>query len=108
MKITFEETLSRKEWLHKELLLSLTPEIIEKAQEDRFYEVKLLVNGIELEPSLFNDIISNIDKYIEREAERMVMDKFESADLKARELIQLIESAKRNVADKFGIDEEDY
>lgn len=27
MKITFEETLSRKEWLHKELMESLTGDV---------------------------------------------------------------------------------
>ena len=30
MRITFKETLSRKEWLHKELMESLTGDIITK------------------------------------------------------------------------------
>ena len=60
MKITFDETLSRKEWIHRELMESLTDEVISKAANDRFYEVKLLVNGIELEPNFFNDLVNNI------------------------------------------------
>ncbi len=62
MKITFDETTSCNEWIHKELLESLTGEVINKATEERAYNVKLLVNGVELEPKFFNDIVNNIDK----------------------------------------------
>ena len=46
MKVTFQEVLSRKTWLQKEMLNSLTGDNITKASEDQFYDVKLLINGI--------------------------------------------------------------
>ena len=57
MKITFEELLSKKEWLHSELLNSLPHEIVSKASEDQFYDVKLVINGVEVEPKMYNDIM---------------------------------------------------
>lgn len=37
MKITFEELLSRKEWIHSEMMKSLTEDLLLKANKDRFY-----------------------------------------------------------------------
>lgn len=92
MKVTFEETTSRKEWLHKELLNSLTPEVIDKAMEDRFYDVKLLVNGIELEPSFYNSLVSGIEKYVEKEAAELLKAKFELVKEKTQKLSDIVDS----------------
>lgn len=86
MKITFEEVLSEKEWLHLELMTSLTGEVIDKARKDSFYDVKLLVNGTELEPEMFNTIVNNIDKYIENQARNLIREKLEEAENKLEEL----------------------
>ena len=72
MKVTFQEVLSRKTWLQKEMLNSLTGDIITKASEDQFYDVKLLINGIEIEPNIFNDIMNGIEKYVDAEAKELV------------------------------------
>jgi ferritin-like metal-binding protein YciE len=108
MKITFEETLSRKEWLHKELMESLTGDIIAKASEDQFYDVKLLVNGVELEPAFYNKLVNNIEKYIDSEAKSLVRQKLEEAEEKSRKLSELIDAAKNSIIDEFNIDDEDF
>jgi len=76
MKITFSELLSTTEWLHTELLESLTGEAFLQASKDQFYEVKLLVNGIELEPQLLNRIFKNIEKHIDEQAKSLVRENF--------------------------------
>lgn len=76
MRVTFNELINRKEWLYKELMHSLTGELINKAKEDQFYDVTLLVNGVELEPQFYNDIVENINKYVVREAETIIANKF--------------------------------
>ena len=108
MKITFEETLSRKEWLHKELMESLTGDIITKSSEDQFYDVKLLVNGVELEPTFYNKLVNNIEKYIDAEAKSLVRQKLEEAEAKSRKLSELIEVAKNSIIDEFNLDDEDF
>lgn len=108
MKITFEETLSRKEWLHKELMESLTGDIIEKASEDQFYDVKLLVNGVELEPTFYNRLVNNIEKYIDAEAKSLVCQKLKEAEEKSRKLSELIDAAKNSIIDEFNLDDEDF
>ena len=108
MKITFEETLSRKEWLHKELMESLTGDIITKASEDQFYDVKLLVNGVELEPAFYNKLVNNIEKYIDAEAKGLVRQKLEEAQEKSRKLSELIDAAKNSIIDEFNLDDEDF
>ena len=108
MKITFEETLSRKEWLHKELMESLTGDIIIKASKDQFYDVKLLVNGVELEPTFYNKLVNNIEKYIDAEAKSLVRQKLEAAEEKSRKLSELIDAAKNSIIDEFNLDDDDF
>ena len=105
MKITFEEALSRKEWLHTGLMNSLTEDLIIQASEDRFYDVKLLVNGVELEPQLFNKIVNNIEKYIDEQAKSLVREKLEEAENKVRRLSELFDEVAYKIKDEFNLDE---
>ena len=105
MKITFDETLSRKEWLHRELLNSLTGDIIEKATEDRFYDVKLLVNGVELEPTIYNDLVGGIEKYVEQEARSLINEKVDGIMTELNngvvELTEQIQELSERIKDKL-------
>lgn len=101
MKIKFEEVLSNKDWIHKELMHSLTGDIIEKAKKDEFYDVKLLVNGIEIEPSLFNHIMNNVEKYINSEATALLHDKLDKVKYKIRKLEELVDEASSKITDEF-------
>ena len=105
MKITFEEVLSRNEWLHSELLNSLTGELIDKTTKDQFYDVKLLVNGIELEPELFNKIMNNIEKFIENQAKSYLKEKLDEAQDKIAKLSQTIDEVSSNIRDEYKLDQ---
>lgn len=107
MKITFDEIVPRRdEWIHKELLRSLHGDIIHKAKDDRFFEVKLLVNGVELEPSYFNDIMNNLEKYIDSEAKVLAKEYFEELRIKSQKLSDMIDEATRKIANEFSLDTE--
>lgn len=106
MKITFEETTSRKEWIHVELLRSLTPEIISDARENGCYEVKLMVNDNLLEPKFLNDLIDNIAEYIDKEANKIANDKLSDALDKARKLESIVQEAADNIRSEFNISED--
>jgi hypothetical protein len=107
MKITFEEVLSRKDWLHAEMLRSLTFDLITQASEDRFYDVKLLVNGVELEPQLFNTLVDNIEKYIDEQAKALVREKLEEAENKVKKLSEFFDAAVEKIKEDFDLDEKD-
>ena len=107
MRITFDETLSNKEWIHKELLNSLPYDVINKARKDKYYEVKLLVNGIELEPKFFNDIVNGIDKYVDKQAGFLVKEKFEEAEQKVRNLTEIFDRVTEKIKEEFKIDDDD-
>lgn len=93
MKITFDEVSSNKEWLHSEIMSAVSIDMISKAHKDGFYDVKLLINGVELEPHYLNDIFRNIEKYIDGQAKVLVINKLEEAKEKAIKLLSLVESS---------------
>lgn len=103
MKVTFQEVLSGKTWLQKEMLNSLTGDIITKASEDQFYDVKLVINGVEIEPNIFNDIMNGIEKYIDAEAKELVKIKLEKAEYKIRKLDELISDASDKIREEFDL-----
>jgi hypothetical protein len=110
MKITFDDTIAKKDWLHRCLLASLTSEAIDSGKENREYEVKLLVNGIELEPIHLEYLLSNVEKHIDDEAKILYDKTFsepsERLRLKMQKLESAIEKAKQDIIDEFNIEEE--
>lgn len=108
MKITFEEVLSRKEWLHSELLSSLTSEVFDTLNGDQFYDVKLVVNGIEIEPTIFNNIMNNIEKIIDDEAKSLVRDKFDEVENKINQLSNIFSGVKDKLIDDYNLDINEY
>ena len=107
MKITFEQALSRQEWIHEELLSSLDGDTISKAQEKGAYEVKLLVNGNELEPKFFNDLMNRLELYIKKEAKEMIEEKLFEAEQKGRKLEEMVKLATEQIRDEFNIEVDD-
>lgn len=103
MKIKVEDILSEREWLHKELLNSLPHDIIIQGAEVGFYDVKLLVNGVELEPKFYNDLVNNIEKYVDKEANHLLLDKLSEAEQEVNKLLEVIELAKNSIIDKFNL-----
>lgn len=103
MKITFKEALSRKEWIHRELMNSLTGDIIEKAMEDEFYDVKLLVNGVELEPKFYNDILNNIESYIKNQAEQIIETRLSKIKSKLAKIDEIVDDSINNISDQLNL-----
>lgn len=108
MKITFEEVLSKDEWLHNEMLHSIPLELMDKVSEDRCYDVKLLVNGQELEPILFNKIMGNLEEYIKKEAKSLLKDKLQEATNKINNLHRILEEATEKISYEFDIEGQNY
>lgn len=106
MKITFEEILSKDEWLHSEMLNSIPLELTSQVSEDGFYDVKLLVNGQEIEPILFNKIMNNLEEYIKLEGRSLLKYKLQEADDKINRLHNILDEAKDKILDEFDIEDE--
>ncbi len=103
MIITTDELLQKKEWLHTELLQSLPDSIIHQVAKDQFCDVKLLVNGVELEPSFYNDLVKNIAIHIKYQAKSLVLEKLDVSDYMADKLSEIIRSAIENITTEFNL-----
>lgn len=107
MRITFDDTVNKKDWLHRCLLSSLTAEAIDSGMPERAYEVKLLVNNLELEPHILKDLIENIEKHIDNEAKLLADNILTEALEKARKLESLVEIAGEKIREEFNITQQD-
>lgn len=94
-----------KNWLCEELLSSLTTEVIVsgRTEKDLIYDVKLLVNGIELEPVLLNRLYNGIEEIIDREAEILANNKLADALADVNSLTEVIKEAEYKIREKFNI-----
>lgn len=104
MTITFEETLSRKDWLHKELMYSLSGEVITAAMSKGGYEVKLLVDGVELEPTLLNELLSKIEYYVDKEAKILFDDKYAEMIESLKNKFNGMEDTLKDVQEKIALE----
>lgn len=104
MRITFEETLGRKDWLHKELMASLTGDVITAAYQKQSYEVKLLVDGVELEPNLLNKLLTKVEYYIDKEAKVIFEEKYTEMIESLRNKFNNLEITLKDVQEKIAID----
>lgn len=103
MKITFKELISRRRWLHTELFESLPMDILAKIAEDDSFDIKIVVNGIELEPKLFDDLVENIAVHVGNEAKREAREKFEEAMVSAGELQVILNEVKETIISKYNL-----
>ena len=101
MKITFEEVLSKSTWLQHELLSSLTPEVFKKVGEDQFWNVKMIINDVEVEPVLFNELMTKLEDFIDGEAKKLVKEKYDAIIDQAQELESLLTTVKENIIEKL-------
>lgn len=107
MKISFQDTISKQDWLHSCLLNSLTAEAIDSGKEKQEYDVMLLVNGIQLEPTTLEYLLSNIEKHIDNEAKALAEQKLQDILFKTKRLDEIVNEACKKIRDEFGIEIEE-
>jgi len=108
VKITFDEVLSRNEPIQRELLNSLPLDIVEKAMDDGFYNIKILINGIEVEPKIFNDIMNRLEERIQSEAKSYVQNKLQEAENEAHKLQQMVKDVQFKIMETYQLDINEY
>jgi len=94
--------------LHIALMGCLTPEIIESAREAEAYDVKLVVNGIELDPTILNLFSEKAEEWVETRAKKMAAEKFHEAAHAASEFARMVNDAKSALIEKYGVDINEY
>lgn len=100
MEMSFEEVLSRKQFLHQEILSSLKDEHFKDLDPNaNEWDVKLVINGIECEPFLLNDIWNNLEKYVDREAKLLLANKYEEVQSKIRNIDNQLSDIISNLED---------
>lgn len=71
--------------------------------EDKFWDVKLLINGIETEPLIFNSMMSKLEAHIENAAKYYIEKKLNDAENAASEFSELISQAKQTILEKYNL-----
>ena len=117
MKIYYKDILSNKEGIHKEILNTSDREIFktetrEDEQGEPYWEVSLLVNGVEMEVNYFNSMFKNTESWIEQRAEKMVQEKMQDnlweVETEFRKISDVFESVKSKLIEDFNIEEDEY
>jgi len=121
MLITLEQiTLWRKpgepaeenEWLFHEVLRSLPKEVIEQVQQRREVNIQLMIDNVVVEPQLLNDLMININNYIDQQAEAKMKDKFKELENRFQDIIKPLEEATKDATNKikeeFNIKDDEY
>ena len=98
MKISYDELFEKKHLgLYSEILSSIPKNIIDKLSDDRVLDVKLLIDDIEVDPTMLNDIIDNIDDYIKNRANKYLSDKLYEAREKIDKLNTIIDEFSETI-----------
>lgn len=114
MKIYYSEVLSNKRGVEKEILYTNNREIFDtETREDEegnpYWEVSLLVNGVEMEVNYFNSMFKELEETIEHRAEQLLQerlqDKLYEAEIEFRKITDLFESVKEKLKEDFNIEE---
>ena len=99
------------EWLYHEILSSLPQEVLEQAQIRQEVNIQLMIDNIVVEPVVLNDLLNNINKYIDQQADSKVKDRFEELELRFQDIMEPLEMATRDATSKireeFNIKEEE-
>lgn len=95
------EEAGENEWLFHEVLRSLPAEVIEQAQQRKEVNVQLMIDNIVVEPQLLNDLIVNIERYIDQQADAKVKERFEELELRFQDIMSPLEDATKIATDKI-------
>lgn len=105
MIISTQEIIKAGSWIGREILRSIDPKDIIPGTSE--YDIKILINGKEYEPKLLEDMLQNVEKYIDQEAEHVAKEKFEEARMKMFELDEVIQEAIDKIKTKFRLHDDD-
>ena len=108
MKITFKEAIGVNDLLHITLMNCLTAEVINSARETEEYDVKLVVNGFDLDPTTLNLFQEKAEEWIETEAKKIAAEKFHEASKAAEDFAKMVNDIKYSLIEKYGVDVTEY
>lgn len=111
-----EDTKTDNYWLYRCLMRSMSTEMIEKTRnkgkdEDKDnFDVKLIINGVEVEPTFLQDLVKNVVKHIDESADDLMKKKFQEAKQRLWRLDEIVDDACSAIRKEFNIpkDEDDY
>lgn len=94
-----------REWLMREILLSMPQEILEAAKLQGSVNVQMMIDNVVCEPHMLSDMLLNTEKYIDREAqakaEAIVGERLAEIEQKFQEMMEPLEESVRGAADKI-------
>jgi ribosome biogenesis GTPase A len=108
MKIPFKDAIGKNDLLHIALMNCLTPEVIDSAREKEEYEVRLVVNGVDLDPTTLNLFQDKAEEWVETRAKEIAAEKFHEAAKAAEDFSKMVNDIKFALIEKYGVDVAEY
>ena len=97
MKVSLEELRKRGIGFGQEVMASMKNESIMNVTHNGYVDVKLIIDGIECEPTLLKDLLSNIDYYVKAEAQKLLDSELLEAKESANKLKSIIYDTIENI-----------
>lgn len=97
MKLSLEDLRKRGIGFGQEILLSMKNESVANVAQNGYVDVKLIIDGIECEPTLLKDLLSNIDYYVKAEAQKLLYSELIEAKESANKLKSIIDDTIENI-----------
>ena len=88
MKVSLEDLRKRGIGFGQEVMSSMKNESIVNVIHNGYVDVKLIIDGIECEPTLLKDLLSNMDYYVKAEAQKLL----DSELIEAKESVNKLKS----------------
>lgn len=80
----------------------------EDAKDRGQFEIKIVIDGKEMNPAFLERYYKNIDKHIKAEAQKLAYEKVREALEESQKLTEIVQDAGDKIIEKFGLDKEDY
>lgn len=97
MKLSLEDLRKRGIGFGQEILLSMKNESVANVAQNGYVDVKLIIDGIECEPTLLKELLSNIEYYVKAEAQKLLYSELLEAKESANKLKSIIDDTIENI-----------
>lgn len=101
-------TISAETWTEDGSAKEDMKKLWDDAKDRGQFEIKLVIDGKEMNPALLEKYYSNIDKYIKEQAQKLALETVREALNESHKLTEIVQDAGDKIIEKFGLDKEDY
>lgn len=90
-----------RDWLVSEVLNSLPEDVAQNVRITGQVNVELVIDGVKVDPKLLGSVYSNLERYIEEQAEYIMKQKMEAMEERMYKIMHPLEDAAKAAVEKI-------